>query len=676
MYVKHGRGIRSERGQVVVFFALLIPVIFAIGSIVMTAGNWYVLKRHLQTQVDAAALAGGAVANGCNGDATNQALTRDKMKAEALKYSGDTARTGTYNLQPEDTSDVRIVLNSARYWDSGDASDGSGLDWTLGQPCATKYLDVKATDFHVPALVSWIPLFPSVKARARVELQTTTNTNGVRPIGVPEFDPVTVAALFVDEGRASASDPLSISGRGFLPTNIDQATLPPGDPLLGLNAWQGTVDNVNLNNTSDHSVVILVSRSPQAQVNLNYGNGSLQQVCGQDPTQTHCIGGAGLNDGISFVHVYSGLGGAADAPTVHDATLSGGCATDDSRPYYNQDGVDANGNGCTVTLTAHLDFGNAGADPTQPPICAQNFSTGSGGLSYVSGDTWVGNYTFSSPFAGRNLISITGTVRKNPGPAACNSGQTKSITPVTDVAGAYVSTDNSDAVEYLKLDNKTAGLTTTDGNSYPKTAAASIQVTVGFVPPLRDTPITNPPIKLRFGTGPSQTQALDCGTGNGNSAGWRVKMVSGCDAYQVNNRGGSCATPYPTPPDCIDAENGNFNSMGIRDAFASPCTPNNWNGVTYPPDSDPRWIPLFILDEHAFISPGKRTYPIRRFGGFYVTAGDSMGCPGDVPASGVKRTELWGHFVTYFRPGFGDTIPSGQLCTFQGADLCVESLVE
>ena len=54
-----------EHGQVIVLVALLLPVILTIGSVVVSVGNWYVLKRHLQTQVDAAALAGGAVANGC-----------------------------------------------------------------------------------------------------------------------------------------------------------------------------------------------------------------------------------------------------------------------------------------------------------------------------------------------------------------------------------------------------------------------------------------------------------------------------------------------------------------------------------------------------------------------------------------------------------------------------------
>ena len=54
-----GRRLRAAResGQVVVLFGLLLPMILAMGAVVMDIGNWYVHKRHLQTQVDAAALA-------------------------------------------------------------------------------------------------------------------------------------------------------------------------------------------------------------------------------------------------------------------------------------------------------------------------------------------------------------------------------------------------------------------------------------------------------------------------------------------------------------------------------------------------------------------------------------------------------------------------------------------
>ena len=46
---------------------------------------------------------------------------------------------------------------------------------------------------------------------------------------------------------------------------------------------------------------------------------------------------------------------------------------------------------------------------------------------------------------------------------------------------------------------------------------------------------------------------------------------------------------------------------------------------------------VFVLDEFAFTQPGKKTYPIRGFANFYVTAGDGMNCPGDVPSIGEQN---------------------------------------
>ena len=231
-----------------------------------------------------------------------------------------------------------------------------------------------------------------------------------------------------------------------------------------------------------------------------------------------------------------------------------------------------------------------------------------------------------------------------------------------DVQATYVHDDKSDPIFYLTLQNATPGLPTTDGNSYPKAPAAQVTVTLGLVPPLKDTPISDPPIRLRFGTGPSQTQALDCnGSGTGPN-GWRGLMVSGCPGFQVNVRNGSCATPYPVPADCIDSENGNFNNMGVRTSSRAPARRTTG---TVPATRRRRSRAAAVPTHAGFRSSSstrwrsrfgrKRTYPIRRFGGFYITAGDGMNCPGDDPASGVKRTELWGHFVTYVPSNFGES---------------------
>jgi uncharacterized membrane protein len=118
-----------ERGQVVVFFALLLPVILGLGSVVVSVGNWYVHKKHLQTLVDAGAFAGGQEFTGCGQD---PAGTNADIAAAALKYAGDPNRDATTeNRQLEDPLDAHVVLNSTNYWPgAGTATDGTGYDYT------------------------------------------------------------------------------------------------------------------------------------------------------------------------------------------------------------------------------------------------------------------------------------------------------------------------------------------------------------------------------------------------------------------------------------------------------------------------------------------------------------------------------------------------------------------
>ena len=209
-----------ERGQVVVVFALMIPVLFALGAIVLDIGNWYVHKRHLQTQVDAAVLAAGPAFVGCfhAPAAANQAIAQT-----ALQYAGDTLRVGTtVNKQVEQPNDVRVALNSSRYWNKSDGTtspvNGYGLDNTMstpGDPCTTKMLDAKATDDDAPSLWGLIPLTPSPKTHAKVEIRKVESENGMLPWAVPEIDPRVLYALFVNEdnGAVFDSQKLRPSGR-------------------------------------------------------------------------------------------------------------------------------------------------------------------------------------------------------------------------------------------------------------------------------------------------------------------------------------------------------------------------------------------------------------------------------------------------------------------------------
>src|SRR4029453_9098153 len=78
---------RDERGAVLVMVLLWLPVLILMAAFVVDVANWFVHKRHLQMQADAAALAAAAdwSASGCDNGAIN---------ARAAEYGG-----GTYNQQ-------------------------------------------------------------------------------------------------------------------------------------------------------------------------------------------------------------------------------------------------------------------------------------------------------------------------------------------------------------------------------------------------------------------------------------------------------------------------------------------------------------------------------------------------------------------------------------------------
>ena len=112
---------------------------------------------------------------------------------------------------------MRVVLNSASYWSSANAgmdpATGYTLDWTMdgdpvapgsqsSQPCDARQIDAKATDDKLPLLWRWMPLFPSAKSRATVEIHELPGLAGFLPWAVPEAAPRTVAALFVNQDLA------------------------------------------------------------------------------------------------------------------------------------------------------------------------------------------------------------------------------------------------------------------------------------------------------------------------------------------------------------------------------------------------------------------------------------------------------------------------------------------
>jgi uncharacterized membrane protein len=100
-----------------VLTALLIPLVLILSTIVIDVANWWVHRKHLQTLVDAGALAAAPKFVGCSFQFGDPAAANAAIRATALEYAGDTTRyPGTRNTQVQTPNDVRVVLNSAQYW--------------------------------------------------------------------------------------------------------------------------------------------------------------------------------------------------------------------------------------------------------------------------------------------------------------------------------------------------------------------------------------------------------------------------------------------------------------------------------------------------------------------------------------------------------------------------------
>jgi len=98
------RAFRDENGQMVIWTAVLIPLIFAMGGLVVDIGHAYVCYRELQATTDAAALAAAAaLPNGITGYTVTQAAT------SFSSVSGNINAFGNLN-SPQATSPAAITV--------------------------------------------------------------------------------------------------------------------------------------------------------------------------------------------------------------------------------------------------------------------------------------------------------------------------------------------------------------------------------------------------------------------------------------------------------------------------------------------------------------------------------------------------------------------------------------
>jgi hypothetical protein len=656
-----GGALGSDRGAVLPWFALWLPVLVLFMVFVVDVGHWFEHKRHLQLQADAGALAGGGVFTFPCSDAS--------IDATARKYAGDPGATDPYNLQvpPTDNANVHVLINSNQYWNEGGANYSDG-----GSPCATKMVDVKITEAELPLFFRIPGLFdavPAINAHARVQIQALSYLGGgALPIAVPDVDPSRAEAIFVNEetGAVLATAPL---------TNTGAAN--------GLAIW----DNVS-------APVSVPISSSKVGVRIALSGNQSSTTCGDFLVDCY---DAGSPDGIVHIRGWSSAGSGAqpNPPLARDVTLIPGTCTD---PYFSSATA-----ACTIGVSAAIDFGVANPVTTYDARVTATVAGRTRPLAFDPGtNRWVStggsNFYTVDPATGPQPVTLSWEVR---GGTINGSGCTPRCTGTFGVVQrAFAAADDRSGP--VKLAQVWQGGVAW-ANSFERGTTQQLAVTIGLTPNLQNAKDVNDPIVTLRVVGGSRNQSLDCEPPNYpgspiSKTNLYEELAYGCAPPYTVNKGTPCPSSpsilwaSPEPWDCVAVQTGSatnqvprgLNLRILGDEKPATCTsPNNWSQFPNIPPGDPRVLSVFITPFGSFSDSGSGVVPVTKLGTFYVTGWTASGsgfknpCQGngDDPVPGGDPGNIVGHFIKYIF-GLNNGGGSGETCDFASFGSCIAVLTE
>lgn len=654
---------RDSTGAVLVFVALLLPVMIGVGGLVVDAGNWFSHKRHLQVQADAGALAGaGRFQAECVGKVANAVV------AEARKYASVDDTTPSYNPQSGGTPPERLhtpsedesvfAINSKTFY-----KQSAPVDDTVNEnsdPCEAGMIDVKLTETDLPWFLK-VAQVKYINAHARVEIrQQTIGGAGALPVGVPEVGPQKARALFVDEA----------TGAVIASTNLVRI-----GTSAGLALWS--------NASAPVSVTV-----DAAKIGLRIVlSGATSTQCG-DPL-VDCYG-AGTNTAVvantpGLVHLRgwsSAPAGTAAAPQARDVELRGATCEDGSFT------ATAAASPCTVDVDATVDFGTAPPTLATTRVFARRADANANTAVALTAPAAI-----TGPWTGGALPVVRGegpvgiVLRWGTG---CTSGKENSCSasgPLGTVQRAFAGNESLAVSGPIKLLRVTEAAAPASSLQRCSTCAYDLVVTLGLKPALELAEPGDPFVSLKIAGGGSQNQALDCDPDVPN---FRDEIANGCGPQYEVNDGQPCpgyaGTPggandlwnTPEPWKCVVISTGavvgqatqGMNKRILGATNPSSCTASN-NWASYPdlPPGDPRIVQVFLTPFGAFTGSGGTTVPVTGFATFYVTGWDGGACQGlgDDPAG---QGAIVGHFIKYI-----DTLGTGgggeAFCDFDALGSCV-----
>ena len=103
---------RNKRGQTLVFFALLLPVLMGLIGLVVDVGTLYVEKARLQSSVDAAAAAGALDLKTLTDHGASDATARDLLLKNGTSPASAAAAAVTYPAKPGDPAALLIRVSA------------------------------------------------------------------------------------------------------------------------------------------------------------------------------------------------------------------------------------------------------------------------------------------------------------------------------------------------------------------------------------------------------------------------------------------------------------------------------------------------------------------------------------------------------------------------------------
>ena len=613
----------AEDGGVIVLFGLLVPIFLLLGAMSIDVGNWYLHKRHLQTQVDAAALAGGGVFGECFKPAA--ADPNGAIFDEATRYNGDDGAVSIYNNQVGGSRKGTVsVWYQNTTFPAGGTTDPDS--YIAAPPCDNFVLDVKGSEQNLPYIFfGAAKLVPRLNAHARVQLNKVSIAKGSMPLAVPDINPRYATATFVNESGAVVAGPVSLSG----PT-------PSGE----LNAWTGTA-NVNV--------------PANGRIGVRIGLGQVAGTCDAanrtGGTGYVCYDYSQFSTGLVNVAGFSS-GGTPLAPDRRAFEVWPFTACSGS-PFFSDESLDPNAPTCPAGVQATLNFGSGVVDPTKVRTFTATV-TGAGfnrTASFTfSGGVWSTGYAFDVP-------------RDNgPYDIAISWQYTGGTRATYTIHQFHSGGDDSGPVKVVRL-----GATGGVGAPYALPAGShTLTVNVAVAGTLK---LSTNAVLLRL-TGGSRTSAVAC-DGPGADL-FREAIVNGCKTPYQMNSAGYCPDPVPPPgpATCIPTQTGDMAGptlQGLDTRFAS-CPP-----YLYPDyeDDDPRIVKLLVTDFSALGGSGTTEVPVMNIATFYIAGWTGSRCSNPPPPVAIRSSTraLWGHFIKY--AGSDPTSVGTEKCVADAITPCV-----